>query len=301
MLWLTWRQHRAQVLITLVMMAALGAFLLIHGLGTVSASAGVARDRLEDVVRNRFQPVYTYLGWLPIAPLLVGVFWGAPVLARELEKGTHRIAWTQSVSRRRWLMAKLGLLGLAVTLAGLGVGLMVSAWLATFDGTRYADKFGDTAMFGSTGVLAGAWWLFAFMLGTAAGGLLRKLLPALAVTIAVFVLFMIVLFSARENYAEPVREVVSDKALPVGSYLTASGSLSPTGVEVPGDGVVPECANAGREFYLTCVSEAGYQSVIYYQPADRYWRFQWTETGILVLLTVALAGPVVYRVARRPV
>ncbi len=301
MVWLTWRQHRAQVLITLAMLLVLGAFLLVHGLGTVSASAGVAPDRLEDVLGARFRPVYTYLSWVPIVPLLIGVFWGAPLLARELEKGTQRVAWTQSVTRGRWLAAKLGLLGLTATLAGLGLGLMLSAWLSTFDGTKYADRFGDTAMFGATGVVAGAWWLFAFMLGTAAGGLLRRLLPAFAVTIAVFVIFMIALFSVRSDYAEPVREVVDITKLPVGSYLTSSASVSPAGVEVPGDETVPECANEGRDTYLSCIDEAGYQRVYYYQPADRYWRFQWTETGILVLLTVALAGPVVHRVARRPI
>jgi hypothetical protein len=298
---LTWRQHRAQVLITFSMLLALGVFLLIHGLGTVAAGDGVPADRLDEVLGNRFQPVYVFLSWVPIVPLLIGVFWGAPVLGRELEKGTHRLAWTQSVTRRQWLVAKLGLLGLVATVAGLGLGLMVSGWLTAFDGTRYADKFGDPGMFGATGVVAGAWWLFAFMLGTAAGGVLRRMLPAFAVTIAVFVLLMIALFSAREDYAEPLRRIVDDQPLAVGSYITSSASLSPAGVEVPGDAPVPECANEGRDTYLSCVSEAGYESVFYYQPADRYWRFQWTETGILLLITVALAGPVFYRVARRPI
>jgi len=301
MVWLTWRQHRGQVLATVAALALLGVLLLVHGLGNASAAAGVARDRLADVLGERFQSVYVYLSWLPIVPLLIGVFWGAPVLAREFERGTHRLAWTQSVSRRRWLVAKLGWLGLAVTLAGLGLGLMVSGWLSTFDGTPFVDKFGDSAMFGSTGVVVGAWWLFAFMLGTAAGGWLKKLLPALAVTIAVFVLAMVASFQVRESYAEPLRHVVDSPLPGIGTYITASASLSPAGVEVPGDETVPECANEGRETYLGCVADAGYQSVVYYQPADRYWRFQWTETGILLLATVLLAGPVVYRVARRPV
>jgi hypothetical protein len=300
MMWLTWRQHRAQVLITVGFMLALGTFLLVHGLGTVSAAAGLANDRLIDALGERYRSVYTYLSWLPVVPLFIGVFWGAPVLAREFERGTHRLAWTQSVSRRRWLAAKLGLLGLAVTLAGIALGLMVSYWLSTFDGTPYVDKFGDTAMFGGTGVVAGAWWLFAFMLGTAAGGVLKKLLPTFAVTIAVFLLAMFVIFQARESYAEPERQVVEGPLPGRGSYVTDSAFVSPAGVEVAGDSV-PECATAGPVDYLSCVAEADYTPVLYYQPADRYWRFQWTETGILLLATVLLAGPVVFRVARRPV
>lgn len=299
MMWLTWRQHRAQVLITVGFMLALGIFLLVHGLGTLSAALGIANDRLVDTLGERYRSVYTYLSWLPVVPLLIGVFWGAPVLAREFERGTHRLAWTQSVTRRRWLAAKLGWLGLAVTLAGLALGLMVSYWLSTFDGTPYVDKFGDTAMFGGTGVVVGAWWLFAFMLGTAAGGVLKKLLPTLAVTIAVFLLAMFVIFQVRAAYAEPERQVVEGPLPGRGSYITDSAFVSPSGVEVAGD-LVPECANAGRMDYLSCVAEAGYTPVMYYQPADRYWRFQWTETGLLLALTVALAGLTAYRVVRRP-
>jgi hypothetical protein len=291
MVWLTWRQHRAQVLVTAGFLVVVGVLLFVHALGTDGLPA--------EALGARFESVYFYLGWLPVLPLLVGLFWGAPLLARELERGTHRLAWTQSVSRRRWLAGKLGLLGLAVTLAGLALGAMISAWLTEFDGVHNADRFGDPALFGGTGVAAGAWWLFAFALGTAAGGLVRRTMPAFALTIVVFVLAMMASFQVREDYAAPVR-AMADGPLP-GALITGSGSVSPSGVEVPGDGVVPECASEGRDTYLSCVNEAGYESVLYYQPADRYWRFQWTETGLLVLVSVLLAGPVVYRVVRKPV
>lgn len=304
MLWMTWRQHRAQMLVTAGFLLAFGVFLLVHGISTNGLRAGVAADRLEEVLSGRYQSVYTYLSWIPVLPLLVGLFWGAPLLARELERGTHRLAWTQSVTRKRWLATKLGALGLAVTVAGLAIGLMISGWLQVFDGTRFNDRFGDSAMFGATGVAAGAWWLFAFLLGTAAGGLLRRILPALAVTIAVFLLVMIGFMQIRSEYAAPVREIASEDSMFLaadGRYLTGTGSLSPAGVEIAGDGVVPECADQGRNTYLACVADAGYTTVMYYQPADRYWRFQWTETGLLLLLSALVVGPVVYRVSRRPV
>jgi hypothetical protein len=289
MVWLTWRQHRAQVLVTAGFLAVVGVLLLVHGLG----AAGLTGDALY----ARFQSLYTYISWLPVVPLVAGLFWGAPVLARELERGTHRLAWTQSVSRRRWVAAKLGLLGLAVTTAGLLLGLMINAWLSAFDGSTSADRFSDPAMFGATGVAGGAWWLFAFGLGTAAGGLTRRTMPAFAVTIAVFVLAMFAVFQTREYYAEPER--LAAEAPLAGGFVTDSAFLSPAGVEV--NGLVPECAAEGRDTYMDCVRDAGYTSVLYFQPADRYWRFQWTEAGILVLVSVLLAGPVVYRVMRRPV
>jgi len=269
MVWVMWRQHRVQALATVGALLVLGMFVLASGESAAAA-----------------------LSWLPIVPLLVGVFWGAPLLAREFERGTHRLAWTQSVPRRTWLMAKFGWLGLAVTGAGLAVGLIVSAWVTAFD----ADRFGDAALFGGTGVAVGAWWLFAFLLGAAAGGWIRRLLPALAVTVAVFVVALFGMFQARDEYAEPLRQV--SEVAPVGTFTTGGGWLSPSGTEVDDP---PECANEGNDTYLDCVRQAGYRSVVYYQPADRYWRFQWTEAGILLLGGLLLAGPVVWRVLRRPV
>ncbi len=290
MVWLTWRQHRAQILVTAGFLAVVGVVLLVHGLG----SSGLT----DQALGAHYERLYVYLSWLPVVPLAAGLFWGAPLLARELERGTHRLAWTQSVSRLRWLAVKLGVLGLAVTAAGLLLGVMVGAWLDTFDGAWYADRFDDTALFGATGVLGGVWWLFGFVLGTAAGGVLRRTLPAFAVTIAVFVLVMMGLFSARQDYAEPARIVVEDAGSLPQSFITDQTFLSPSGVDTD---TVPECADVPGDEYTRCVHDAGYRTVLFYQPADRYWRFQFTETGILLLASVLLAGPVVYRVARRPV
>ncbi|HEX6360176.1 ABC transporter permease [Actinophytocola sp.] len=269
MVWVMWRQHRAQVLATVGLLLLLEVYLLVAG-----------------------QDAAVVLGWLPIAPLLIGIFWGAPLLARELERGTHRLAWTQSVTRQRWLLSKLGGLSLVVTVAGLALGLMVSTWVTAHD----ADRFGDTALFGGSGVVAGAWWLFAFLLGSAAGGLLRRLLPALALTIVVFLVMLFAMVQSRGNFAEPLRSL--DDYPAAGTLGTAATWLAPSGEEVD---TPPVCLDASRLTYLGCVEDAGYRSVYYYQPADRYWRFQWTETGILLLCTVLLAGPVVYRVLRRPV
>lgn len=270
MLWVVWRQHRTQVLLAVGFLLALGAYLLVAGSG-----AG---------------PV---LGWLPLVPLLVGIFWGAPLLARELERGTHRLAWTQSVTRQRWLVSKLGWLGLTVAVTGLVLGLMVSAWATEFG----ADRFGNFAYFSGTGVAVVAWWLFAFLLGAASGALLRRVLPALAMTIVVFVAVLITVSQLRGDYVEPLRQVAGNGPEP-GTFVSGAAWVSPSGAEFDEP---PVCADAGNDTYLDCVADAGYRPIYYYQPADRYWRFQWTEAGILLLGAVLLAGPVMYRVLRRPV
>jgi hypothetical protein len=268
LMWLTWRQHRAQVLGTVAFLLVLGALVLMGG-----------------------EQAYLYLSWLPVIPLVIGVFWGTPLLAKELERGTHRLAWTQSVTRGRWLVAKLGWLGLAVTVAGLLLGLMVSNWTTTYN----LDRFSDTALFGGTGVVVGAWWLFSFLLGAAAGGVVRRVLPAMAVTVVVFLVAMFGFFQLRPEYAEPLRSV-ADSSRDIEGFVTDAAWLSPSGAEIK---EVAECGAASR--YLECVQAAGYRPITYYQPADRYWRFQWTEAGLLLLAAALLTGPVVYRVLRRPI
>src|SRR6266511_2363899 len=98
MRWLTWRQHRAEILGGLVLLAAVGAC--------------VAEDC--DTLLQQFAGRYVGLGdqltLLTVLPVLAGVFIGAPLLGRELEYGTWRLAWAQGVTRTQWLAVKLALL-----------------------------------------------------------------------------------------------------------------------------------------------------------------------------------------------
>lgn len=300
MFWLTIRQHRMQLVVTGAMVAAFGVVLLVHGIGTANAATGLSGDDLEAALAPRHEVLGEVIGWMPVVPLAAGLFWGAPVLTREFERGTHYLAWTQTVPRGRWLLHKLAWLGLLVTLVGLALGAMIAAWTATFAGTQYASRFGDTAVFATTGVAAGGWWLFAFMVGVAGGAVLRRMLPAMVVTVAVFLVAMIGVFLNRSEYAEPVRVTADDEeywsttdALPVGG-----GWIDPSGREVAG---VDESVCPNRETYWDCMREAGYRGVSYVQPPDRYWRFQWTEAGLLLGGAVLLAGVAYQRVARRSV
>lgn len=295
MIWLTLRQHRAQLLITSTLLLVLGGVLLVHGLRTAHVGAGLAGSDLDNAVRDQFQSAYQLLGWLPVVPGMVGLFWGAPIVAREFERGTHKLVWTQSVTRRRWLVAKLAGLGAVAGLSGLALGAIINGWLSAFEGSQFADVLGDAALFGSSGVAAGAWWFFAFSLGAASGAVFRKLLPALAVTAALYFVVMFLFFSFRRDYAEPER-VADPRDLPAGLVVNTA-YLAPDGTEMAD---VPPCANEGRDTYLPCIADSGYKSVFYVQPETRYWQFQWTEAGILLAASMVLGAVVVHRVARRP-
>lgn len=269
MVWLTWRQHRVQALVTVALLAGAALLLVLNELPT-------------DVVKA-----------LPMVPVFVGLFWGVPLLGREYERGTHRLLWTQSVPRSRWLFVKFTVLGGAVTVAGLAFGAVVLAWAGTDDAP--IDRFsGD--IFGLTGVAAGAWFLAVFALGAASGAVLRRIVPAMAVTIAVFAALVVAAYLGREHYAEP-EVALSGEPVPTGALVGGMGVVGPKGDRITWQSAIDMC---GEHDPLPCMEDRGYvRQYTEYQPADRYWRFQWTETGLLLLVTVAFAGVTVHQVTRR--
>src|SRR5262245_44635235 len=124
MTWLTWRQFRSQTWVTVGALIVVGVALLaaakaVADLYTASGAAA-CHTGCESVIENFLQQaqsgwtgvIYNAgIGLLYVLPGLIGAFWGAPLVARELEAGTHRLAWNQSVTRTRWLLTKLGIVG----------------------------------------------------------------------------------------------------------------------------------------------------------------------------------------------
>jgi hypothetical protein len=152
---------------------------------------------------------------LLVLPALIGAFWGAPLIARELETGTFRLAWTQSVTRQRWLAVKLTLVGLAsMAVAGL-LSLILTWWFSPIDRVQLNQL--TPAMFGVRGVAPIGYAAFAFALGVTAGVLIRRTVPAMAATIVVFtgVRFAVTLW-VRPYLIAPLR-VIAALVMPTGS------------------------------------------------------------------------------------
>ena len=220
MIWLTWRQFRPQAIAAAGGLAAVAVVLATTRAGLASAytaaglsachahcatAASIFLDRVGNF--DKFLDFGTII-LLLLAPALIGLFWGAPLIAREVADGTHRIAWNQSVTRTRWTIVKLGLVGLAaMATAGL-LSLMVTWWASPIDAASLAGgsaqaatggngvhvTFGgfaearlDPVIFDGRGVAPLGYAALAFVLGVTAGVLLRRTLSAMAVTLVAFV------------------------------------------------------------------------------------------------------------------
>jgi hypothetical protein len=211
----SWRQFRTQALIGTAGLVVLAVILLITGPNLVHvydvavaqcrASGGGPGGCVNPVTSDDGKLQVFVLGLVLIVPVLIGMFWGAPLVARELESGTFRLAWTQSVSRLRWLLVKLGLVGLASAAVGVLLSLMVSWWFSPIDKVT-ANRF-SPASFGMHGFVPAGYALFAFTLGAATGVLFRRTLPAMAVTLVGFVAARVVVAEwIRPHFMSPVTE-----------------------------------------------------------------------------------------------
>jgi hypothetical protein len=236
MIRLTWRQFRAKAMVAFGALAVVAVVFAITGPSLVhiydtsvaacradGTPAGACVNPVVDKFSN-LQAVGPAL--LLVAPALVGIFWGAPLVAHELETGTFRLAWTQSVSRTRWFAVKAGLVGMSsIAVAGL-LGLMVTWWSSPIDMVN-ANRFG-TLVFSVRGIVPIGYAAFAFALGLTAGVLIRRTLPAMATTLVAFVAARLaVTYWVRPHLIAPLRHALairpSDPAFGLGFELTPSG------------------------------------------------------------------------------
>ncbi len=196
MIWVAWRQFRSQAVVTLGVLAAFAVLVLVTGLHlrNVFDSLGGPHCAVRSdctALSGHETPLADVLGPALLAiPVLLGMFWGAPLAAREFESGTYRLAWTQSVARRRWLSVRVALVGVAALIVAGLASWLVNWWFAPLD-TVHMNRFAPS-VFTARGVVAIGYAGFAFALGVATSTLIRRTLPAMAATLIAFVAARIV-------------------------------------------------------------------------------------------------------------
>ena len=273
MIWLTWRQSRVSLAVAA---ALLGLFALVLAVAHPVSAGDLSRHHLLEFLST----------FLVAVPALIGAFWGAPLIAAEMESGTYRLAWTQSVTRTRWLAFKVTLVGLAGVAVTEILSLMLTWWSTPGD---IAGRF-SPGMFGERGIAPMGYTIFAFALGVTAGLLIRRTLPAMAATLAGFLVVRIAVQTwLRPHFAAPLT-MSAPLTLENGSPLQAKPGvwvLSSNFVNAENH-IVDNITCNGSQQRGSCVT--GYHQIMTYQPAGRYWTFQTYELALFAGLGLILIG-----------
>jgi hypothetical protein len=322
MIWFTWRQFRTQTWVAVGALAAVGIALLITRGSINDAYAGVAacesdcqaaiESFLRDVRSGAAGPVHD-LATLAVyvAPALIGVFWGAPLVARELETGTYRLVWNQSVTRSRWIATKLAIVGGASAVTAGLLSWAVTSWAHHIDlatGDRITPQ-----EFAARGIVPVGYALFAFALGVTLGMLIRRAIPAMAATLAVYYVAVYSMndwirahLVATEHITRPLdmssldtllindlnsgMEVVGSDNLS-GAWVLSNTTITPTGEVFTGPADPQTCGpDAMPRACEEWLGSLGLRQDLTFHPASSFWPLQWAEFGILVGAALLLAG-----------
>jgi hypothetical protein len=328
MLAVTLRRFRFESLGVLGALVALGLLALVTGrmMSDEFHTSGLARclltpgadcESARDAFGRRFESMQVLIVPLVVLPALLGAFVGAPLVARELESGTHRFLWTQGVTRTRWFVSmSAGALALAA-LAGGVYALIAARWLDVTNRVT-GERFGR--LYDFQGVLPIASSMFAVAVGLACGIALRRTVPAMLATLGVFVgVRLVVATQLRPRLATPLESDVpgfrsEGQVRMPGAWVLSQRTLTSDGV-VLGSGGGLDLSNIGgrcpdlqleqgafpdRESVDRCLDALGVHQLTRYHPASRFWTFQFVESGIYVVLAGVVFLAAVGLLSRRP-
>jgi ABC-type transport system involved in multi-copper enzyme maturation permease subunit len=325
-----WRQHRFALVTVAGLLGALAVYLGIVGSSLHNAyAAAIACHPASlpacQVAVNNFNGLDTFLsnGVLPqMLPVLIGAFVGAPLLAREMETGTFRYAWTQGFGRWRWTLAKLVALGLAVTVAAelfsLVLGWYYQPYFNVGNSALAVNELSpfNSGLFDLGMVTFACWTLAAFAIGALAGMLIRRVVAAIAATLAVYAgLAFAVGGFLRVHYLTPLLTTslnLPGSAWVLSQWWTKGGvTLSQATMVQVMDPIfsrnLPAVPSGDVHLYkqgaltstMQYLTQHGYAYWTRYQPGSRFWPFQWIEGGWLLALSVLLLAATVWLVRRR--
>jgi hypothetical protein len=310
MTWVVWRQHRAEGLMLLVVLAVIGVFLLITGLEMANSFQQLRQNHCLGLnskgglcaeLGMAWNNQYGFLRGAPLLgalPLLLGALVGAPLVTREVEQRTHLLIWTQSITRMRWLTVKLALVLGAGLLASGALLALLSWWNSP--SVQISGLF-ETRVYDTSGPVWVATALLALALGIFAGALTRRTVAAIFLTMVLFLAIRAPVEGLwRPNFETPLTVTYSiDQQNPPPlsnqdwivsqGFIDAQGNRSTNLREI--------CTR--DETSTQCLQANGVQAnYLSYQPGDRFWTFQWIETGIYVGFSVLALGASVWLVRR---
>jgi hypothetical protein len=309
---LIWRLHRNQVYFAGGALVGLAVLLIVTG----TTMAHDYRDFLTDCATTQSCAIgqgqlfsgdgfiIDLVNFTIAVPLLFGLFWGAPLLAKEFEDGTHNLAWTQGATRRHWLSTNVMWALLAAAIWGAAMAALVSWW-------RSPENAMDTRFgtFDIQGIAPVAYSLFAVALGIAVGSVFRRVLPAIATTLGIFVALRVAIgVYLRPHLMKPISALFALKGtggVPQGSWVLSTVIVGPHGHNY-GNQFSPadfpticrsDVAKGGQ--LARCFSSHGFRQLTTYQPASRFWAFQGIESVIFIVLAALLVAFAYWRTLTR--
>jgi hypothetical protein len=325
MRWLLWRQHRFELMclaLTLILCAALLSYEHLalastfadHGLGQcASASSAGCLTSLNAFV-NEFGNLNLSIYWMLVLPAVLGIFVGAPLVARELESGTFRFVWLQGVTRTRWFVAKVAALAVATMVAAVALSVVIS-WalepLIRVEGILLMPSLNPltTPLFDLTGVVLIASSVFALSVGVLAGTVIRTSVLAMLVTLVAFAAVAVPLDMYRPHLLQPQTAIAAIQAgsnsnlpaVPPGSWVLKMGFVDARGrrYDLLGDAAGACLPANDPATFDRCLTNLGIGTYVEYQPPDRFWQFQAAQAASYGGLSLVAVLAALWMVRRR--
>jgi len=325
MIWLTWRQHRAVLAVSAAVVVAFVVWMVIVEHDYSTALRAIARSCNASRAYSPNSPcsaLYSSeaLAWgqgdiirwiLLVLPLMFGVLLGAPLFAGEFERHTVILAFTQNISRTRWMVIRWLVIGLSVVVLSLALAGVSNWWFlhVPTNGSSFGYRI-QPGQFDVTGIVPAAYSLFAFALGAALGMALRRTARAIFGTVVLFVAVRILFehyfrrqlaaptFSPATVFASGYSFDVSGSSWNVGTgYRVRPGSAYPTS-QTYINHIVNVCSKPFGVQSTGCLSKNGVQLGVLFQPSSHFWALQWGEAGSFIAAAAALFGLTLWSVRR---
>ena len=330
MIWVTWRQHRTENLLAAALLAAFASVMLVTGLRIASAyhdlgvgaclGATQGTQHCQDAVAGFNRAVGSFgnvIGWANFLPFILGVLLAAPLIL-DLESGTYRFAWMQSITRTRWILVKLALIAVAATLVGMLLALVFSWWRMPFD--HLSGSIQPNEAFDFEGIAPIGYILFAISLVVASGTLIRRTIPAIGLSFVVFLVTRVgVQTYLRPHFLAPLKKVVpatGDPSIARGvapqAWVLSNGFSDKLGNVLSDRQVfalmdkcmarltaLPKGSKAMQDGLGGCMRSHHIYNYVIYQPAGRFWTLQGIEFALYAAISAVLLGLTAWWVRER--
>lgn len=290
MIWVGWRQQRLETVVVAVMLAAVAVLLVPTGLTMLSSyhhdglascatsAPGGACDSVVQAFQQRFDRLGNLIAWFTLVPGLFGVLLAAPLI-NQLEQGTYRLDWTQGITRRRWVVGKLGL-AVVTAIVAAGVFIALVTWWRT-PLVRIEGRM-ENSVYDSEGIVAIGYTLFALGLAVAIGVVWRRAVPALISAFGIY--FAVRLFVdtwLRQRLVAPRH--VTFPARADGPDFNHGWVISQYPSDAHGH-AIPTAISCGRGQAACAVPKETLENVQYfhavYHPSSHFWPLQLIEFAL---------------------